>query len=449
MAKDQAVQRQRLDAMRARLERSGQWHAGQVAGRRYPIGCVSLEVTQRCNLDCSACYLSEDAELLRDPPLEELLRRIADLRARYGPDTDVQISGGEPTLRKRHELRAIVAAVKAAGMRSSLFTNGLLVTRELLAELAAAGLTDVAYHVDMTQQHRGYANEVELNALRERMVGCARGLPLQVMFNTTVNAANLHEIPAVVKFFARNADAVRFVAFQMQADTGRGDTGARGTGVDQDSLIAAIRAGTGVALDFDVLTAGHRACNRFAMAWVVGERMHDALAERATVQRLMAASADLAIDRRSRAAAVRSLVAGFAARPKLWGPAAGWLACSLWRIKADLWATRGRLNKISFLIHNFMDARHLDRERLDACVFMAATPDGPLPMCEFNARRSEILSRPLKLADGSLWTPRRSAYNVLEFPLRFVKGRARTARPGPQGSPPSQRQSRTAAAPPA
>ena len=417
----------RLAAMRERLERAGQWHAGQVAGRRYPIGCVSLEVTQRCNLDCTACYLSDDAELLRDPPLADLLARIADLRARYGPDTDVQVSGGEPLLRKRHALRAVVAAIAAAGMRSSLFTNGLLAAREVLADLAAAGLTDVAFHVDTTQRHRGYGSEVELNALRERMIVAARGLPLQVMFNTTVNAANLHEMPAVLRFFARHADRVRFVAFQLQADTGRGDFGARGTAVDQAALIDALCRGAGSALDFDVLTAGHRACNRFAMAWVLGERMRDALAERATVQRLVAASADLPIDRRTRLAAVRSLVTGVLRRPRLWAPALGWALRSAWRLRADLWHARGRVRKLSILIHNFMDARQLDRERLDACVFMAATPDGPLPMCEFNARRSEILNRPRRLADGSLWQPRRAAGNVAQHPLRFVKGRSRTA----------------------
>ncbi|MFN7573107.1 MAG: radical SAM protein [Betaproteobacteria bacterium] len=422
-----ARQQQRLAAIRARLQRTGQWHAGQVAGRRYPIGCVSLEITQRCNLDCTACYLADDAESMRDPPLEDLLRRIADLRERYGPDTDVQISGGEPTLRKRRELRAVVAAVAAAGMRSSLFTNGLLVTRELLADLAAAGLTDVAFHVDMTQQHRGYASEAELNALRERMISSARGLPVQVMFNTTINAANLHELPDLVRFFARHADVARFVAFQIQADTGRGDLGARGTTVDQASVIAAIQAGAGVPLDFDVLTAGHRACNRFAMAWVLGDRMRDALAERATVQRLVAASAEIRIERRSSLAGVRSALAGLARHPELWAPALGWAARSAWRIKGDLLRARGRVRKLSILIHNFMDARQLDRERLDACVFMAATPQGPLPMCEFNARRAEILEQPIALADGSFWSPRRAAHNVVEFPLRFVKGRTRTA----------------------
>ena len=31
----------------------------QVLGKRSTIGCVALEVTQRCNLDCTLCYLSD------------------------------------------------------------------------------------------------------------------------------------------------------------------------------------------------------------------------------------------------------------------------------------------------------------------------------------------------------------------------------------------------------
>src|SRR6266545_4601007 len=44
----------------------------QVLGRRATIGCVALEVTQRCNLDCTLCYLSESAESVKDLPIEVL-----------------------------------------------------------------------------------------------------------------------------------------------------------------------------------------------------------------------------------------------------------------------------------------------------------------------------------------------------------------------------------------
>ena len=35
--------------LRARLGRNGFWQPGQMAGRRWRIGCVSLEITQRCS----------------------------------------------------------------------------------------------------------------------------------------------------------------------------------------------------------------------------------------------------------------------------------------------------------------------------------------------------------------------------------------------------------------
>ena len=47
-----------LGDMRERLRRTGQWQPHQTAGRRWPVACVSLEITQRCNLDCTLCYLS-------------------------------------------------------------------------------------------------------------------------------------------------------------------------------------------------------------------------------------------------------------------------------------------------------------------------------------------------------------------------------------------------------
>ena len=42
-----------LERARERMRAAGQWHPWQAIGRRYAIGCVALEVTQRCNLDCT------------------------------------------------------------------------------------------------------------------------------------------------------------------------------------------------------------------------------------------------------------------------------------------------------------------------------------------------------------------------------------------------------------
>ena len=90
------------------------------------------------------------------------------------------------TLRKKSELLTIVQKVRVMGMRPTLMTNGIKATRSLLEDLADAGLADVAFHVDTTQQRKGFANEVELNKIRQEYIERAQGLPLSVFFNTTM-----------------------------------------------------------------------------------------------------------------------------------------------------------------------------------------------------------------------------------------------------------------------
>lgn len=174
---------------RSRMIATGQWTGSQFMGRRWPIGCVALEITQRCNLDCTACYLSENSEAVKDLPLDEVFHRIEMIFSHYGPNTDVQVTGGDPTLRKRAELVEIVRKIRQKGMRPSLVTNGIRTKRELLRELSHAGLVDVVFHVDMTQRRKGFESELALNAIRQEYIERARGLRLSVMFNTTGRAA--------------------------------------------------------------------------------------------------------------------------------------------------------------------------------------------------------------------------------------------------------------------
>ena len=420
--------------MRARQQRSGQWQPHQMAGRRWPVACVSLEITQRCNLDCTLCYLSESAEAVRDFPLEEVYRRIDLILAHYGPGTDVQVSGGEPTLRRHDELVAIVRRLAGLGLRACLLTNGIKATRELLVALCEAGLSDVAFHVDTTQQRQGYGSEQDLNTLRSEYVERARNLPLSVFFNTTVHEGNFADVPMLTAWFVGHADVVRFASFQLQADTGRGVLGARLDQISNRSVAQRLRQGAGVAdLGFNVLAAGHRVCNQSAVLLVANGRAHDAFADAAFIQRFMRETAHLRIDRGTPWRALRSLLAAVAARPALSGAALRWALALAWRMRRDLLAARGRVHKLTLFTHNFMDACSLDAERVDACVFMAITQDGPLSMCAYNAQRDQYLLRPLQTAQG-LWQPLRPgpesalvAATVPAFPIKWLKGRPRAA----------------------
>ena len=413
--------------MRARMQRTGQWQPHQTAGRRWPMACVSLEITQRCNLDCTLCYLSESSEAVRDFPLEEVYRRIDMIVQHYGAGTDVQVSGGEPTLRRRDELVAIVRRLAERGLRASLFTNGIKATRDLLVELTAAGLNDVAFHVDTTQQRAGYATETELNALRREYIERARGLPISVFFNTTVHAGNFDDVPMLAAFFVAQADVVRFASFQLQAETGRGVLGARADVISNDSIAQRLQAGAGVSLKFNVLAAGHHDCNRSAVLLVANGHAHDAFADAPFVQRFMRETAHLRIDRGTPWRAGKSLLAASLARPRLSVAALRWVAATAWRLRADLFAARGRVHKLTFFTHNFMDACQLDADRVDACVFMAMTQDGPLSMCAYNAQRDHYLLRPLQTSQGP-WQPLPEGHaTVPTFPIKWLKGRPRAA----------------------
>ena len=349
------------------------------------------------------------------------------------------MSGGDPTLRNREELIEIVKRITEKGMRASLFTNGILATRDLLDELCKVGLVDVAFHIDMTQQRKGYQSETELNQIREKYIDRVRGLPLAVFFNTTVYEGNFHEIPALVQFFRQHTDVVSLISFQLQADTGRGVLREREATISPDTVAKAIQQGAEKALNFDTLLVGHPSCNRYAMAFSINGNLYDFYNDPEFIVPLLNATKTVNFSRTNRKAGIRSGAWAFFKCPKLWLKGLKWLIRTFWSAKADLWAARGKIEKLTFFIHNFMDACHLEHDRLNACIFMVATQDGPLSMCLHNAKRDDYILRPLTIEDTDgkrLWQPLAGKTTVATnrdiqhidpkiYPIKFLKGRVR------------------------
>jgi molybdenum cofactor biosynthesis enzyme MoaA len=427
-----------LAITRRRLQAANQWSSRQQLGNRMAIGCVALEITQRCNLDCTCCYLSENSEAVRDLPLSEVFRRIDVIHSYFGPGTAVQVTGGDPTLRKKSELVQIVSRVRERGMRPTLFTNGIKTNREYLRELAQAGLADVAFHVDLTQERKGYASEVELNAVRQQYVDSCRDNGLAVFFNFTVTEQSFDEIPEIVRFYIRNADVVKTASFQLQADTGRGTQRERAGRISQASVIAQIEKGAATSIDFDASPVGHSSCNRYAMCFAVNGKLYNALDESAFVARITAAG-DASWDRYTRDSPLRAALRWVKDHPgDLW-PALRYIASKVRLAWRDLFAARGRIHRLSFFLHNFMDACHLEEDRIKACSFYTVTRDGPVSMCLANAKRDEyILQRvPVQAESGAAayWDPlsgevvsEESGEPVADptlHPLKRLKGRSR------------------------
>lgn len=382
----------------------------QVLGRRSTIGCVALEITQRCNLDCTLCYLSESSESVKDVPLEVVFRRIDRIRELYGPGVSVQVTGGDPTLRKRDELVAIVRRVSERGLRPSLFTNGIKATRDLLAELAEAGLFDVAFHVDTTQRRKKYPTEADLNAVRREYIERARGLKIAVIFNTTVHADNLEEVPDLVRFFLKNSDVVGMASFQVHAETGRGEWRKRAAHVTPEAIAECIRGGVGLPrLAWDTALVGHPSCNQGTMLATVGGQVVDVLTDRPLYERFLEEFRHVPFDRRDVKRTARKVIGVALLNPYWLIRGSAFLIKKLWSVRIALWR-RERIGKMTFFIHNFMDSGALDPERIRNCSFMVMTDDGPISMCEHNARRDDFILKPIALPSDAphdvLWNPR-------------------------------------------
>ena len=433
-----AADADRRAIVRERMESVGQWSPRQQLGNRMAIGCVALEITQRCNLDCTCCYLSEHSEAVRDLPLPEVFRRIDTITSYYGPGTAVQITGGDPTLRKKSELVEIVRRVRESGLRPSLFTNGIKATRPYLQELAAAGLADVAFHVDLTQERKGYATEVELNEVRQEYIENARGTGISVFFNFTVTEQSFHEIPELVRFYIRNADMVKTASFQLQADTGRGTDRERGSLISQASVRSQIEQGAGTSIDFDASPVGHSSCNRYAMCFEINGKLYNGLDDSDFVSRIVA-SGDTEWDAYTKLAPASAALRWIKDHPGDLLPAARYMGRLVWKARADLLASRGRVNRISFFLHNFMDACHLEPDRIKSCSFYTVTRDGPVSMCLANAKRDDYILQPVKLETGAgkpvFWQPLSGDLHDEEgvvqeldptaHPLSRLKGRSR------------------------
>jgi pyruvate-formate lyase-activating enzyme len=381
--------------------RLGIWGSNQQMGNRWPVGCIALEITQRCNLNCSACYLSENAGSIKDPPLEEIFARIDQIYRYYGRKTNVQVTGGEPTMRITPELLAIVRRIHERHMHATLMTNGIKITRLLLVDLVKAGLTDIAFHVDTTQHRDGHPSESALNHIRRRYIEMTRGLPLIVYFNTTVYRDNFHEIPALVRFFRRQADIVRIVAFQLQADTGRGILGRRDAAITQQAVLKQIETGAGTSVNFDNLIIGNPLCSRCGICLAINENLYDVLDDPHLVERIHAATPHIAWLRNRSRKSVGLLLDWLVRHPFYLLPVGRWVLRKLWSFKKDLLGAGGRIHALAFLVHGFMDADALDSERVQSCAFKTMTATGPVCMCVHNANRKEYFLNTTKCAgDG-------------------------------------------------
>ena len=185
--------------------------------------CVLLEVTSRCNLKCPVCFADAGEEKRPDPDLETIRGWYRRLLESGGP-YNIQLSGGEPTL--RDDLPEVVALGRSMGYHYfQLNTNGLRLCREpeFLKALKQAGLSTVFLQFDGTRRdiHLQLRGRDVLDEKLEVIRLCGKTGVGVVLVPTVVPGVNDHNLGEIIQLAVENIPVVRGVHIQPVSYFGR------------------------------------------------------------------------------------------------------------------------------------------------------------------------------------------------------------------------------------
>lgn len=185
--------------------------------------CMLLELTNRCNLRCPVCFASAGRAEDRDLTLEEIEKQYDYLMAHGGP-FNIQLSGGEPTV--RDDLPEIIRLGKEKGFTFfQLNTNGLRLAEDsaYAVQLKEAGLTTVFLQFDgltddVYEKLRGRPLLAEKCRAIENAAAAGLGVVLVPVIAPGINDAQVGDI---IRFALERQPGVRGVHFQPISYFGR------------------------------------------------------------------------------------------------------------------------------------------------------------------------------------------------------------------------------------
>ena len=265
-------------------------HDGQALGRR-TAGCEGTHgVFPRCNLACTPCYHSRDANRVRidgEHTLAEIDTQMGYLREQRGPGQYAQLIGGEVTLLSPDDHAEALLLMRRHGRKPMSMTHGDF-DYEYLERLALGpdgsprfSQLSFAGHFDsMMFGRRGIRRvESERELHPHRRAFCEmfqrlereHGVRHYLAHNMTVTPRNMGQVAEVV----RDCRDMGFRMFSFQPAAFIGNTN-RGKDdyedVTAERVWAEVERGAGGHLPWNAFQIGDERCNRTAYGVYVGER---------------------------------------------------------------------------------------------------------------------------------------------------------------------------------
>jgi MoaA/NifB/PqqE/SkfB family radical SAM enzyme len=185
-----------------RLSDEAYWSefAEKIERQRIPFS-GSIALTHRCNLTCMHCYAKEDTKRREDSSpelnIEQWKKTITEIKA--AGCLYLLITGGEPLL--RDDFADVYAYAKRQGFLITLFTNGTLVTGEIVKLFRQLP----PRRIEITLYGAGAATHDRITGVPGSYECCLRGVEmllaggLNVALKSVLMTLNLNEFAAMEK----------------------------------------------------------------------------------------------------------------------------------------------------------------------------------------------------------------------------------------------------------
>jgi len=390
---------------------------------RCAVGCEGTHgVFPKCNLTCSPCYHSADANKVRidgDHTVTEVTKQMGLLRQIRGPRAHAQLIGGEVSLLPAKAHRDTLKAMRAVGREPMSMTHGDFdydyLLDVVLDDDGKPAFTKVSFaaHFDSLMRGRRGAvrprSEAELNPFREKFaqmfidLKAQTGVQSYLAHNMTVTPTNLDEVEQVTRDVLRMPyDMMSFQPAAFIGDDRRWKENFQEVTID--AVWERIEAGAGQKLPHKAVQFGDPRCNRHTVGVMVDGRFASVLdadepKDIAARDRFLQHYGGMIFGDIPRWALTVKVIRAILSHPQDIVPLVGLLRRIVRRgggLRAVLRAARkGKVSFKTFVVHNFMDAEQVkpawemmrkgivaddpklkeSQERLGACMYAMAHPE--------------------------------------------------------------------------